>query len=191
MGETVLKKEFRHSDVERIRNIVKKDFGGQTKIQTGYEKKQDVHKEGEVWEENGKQWTIKKGIKQNITKLDLAKKLLQVPLRCPKCGGSMEHHLAKKMYYIHGFCFECTIKYEDLLKRAGLYKQYEKQMMSGNIKGFIRDTQDWIYETIDEKAEITTEDGVMETWGGMNKEYKAKILGDLEGYISLLSTHLD
>ena len=31
-----LKKEFKHSDVERIRNLVKKDFTNKTKSQTGY-----------------------------------------------------------------------------------------------------------------------------------------------------------
>jgi ssDNA-binding Zn-finger/Zn-ribbon topoisomerase 1 len=61
--------------------------------------------------------------KQNITKLDAAKKALQMPLKCPKCGGPMKHHLAQKMYKIHGFCFDpCTVEYEAELRKAGLYE---------------------------------------------------------------------
>ena len=123
--ETLLKKEFKQSDVQRVRNIVNKDFTSKTKLQSGYQKQIKRYKEGDIWEESGKTWTIKNGIKQNITKLDNAKKALRIPLRCPKCNGSMEHWLAKKMYKIHGFCFDpCTVEYEDSLKQAGLYKQY-------------------------------------------------------------------
>ena len=66
--DSVLKKEFKQSDVQRVRNIVNKDFTAKTKSQTGYQKKFTRHTEGDVWEENGKSWTIKNGIKQNITK---------------------------------------------------------------------------------------------------------------------------
>jgi len=34
MSDSVLKKEFKQSDVERVRNLVKKDFTGKTKSQT-------------------------------------------------------------------------------------------------------------------------------------------------------------
>ena len=74
-NESLLKKEFRQSDVERVRNLVNKDYTRKTKLQVGYQKKFTRHKEGDVWEENGKKWTIKNGIKQNITKLDKVKKL--------------------------------------------------------------------------------------------------------------------
>ena len=63
--ENMLKKEFKHSDVERLRNLVKKDYTAKTKLQTGYQKKLNKYKEGDIWEESGKKWTIKNGIKQN------------------------------------------------------------------------------------------------------------------------------
>ena len=102
-NDSVLKKEFKKSDVERVRNLVKKDFTSSTKQQTGYKKSYKKYNEGDIWEEDGRKWTIKNGIRQNITKLDQAKKSLRIPLRCPKCGGSMKHWLNKKMYKIHGF----------------------------------------------------------------------------------------
>ena len=66
--ESLLKKEFKHSDVQRVRNIVKKDFTAKTKLQSGYSKAHRSYKEGDIWEESGKTWTIKNGIKQNVTK---------------------------------------------------------------------------------------------------------------------------
>ena len=67
--ESLLKKDFKQSDIQRVRNIVNKDFSSKTKAQTGYRKTTERHTEGDVWEENGKTWTIKNGLKQNVTKL--------------------------------------------------------------------------------------------------------------------------
>ena len=61
--DSVLKKEFKKEDVARVRNLVNKDFTSGTKQQSGYKKVLARHKEGEVWEENGKQWTIKNGVR--------------------------------------------------------------------------------------------------------------------------------
>jgi hypothetical protein len=185
--DSLLKKEFKHSDVQRVRNIVNKDFTGKTKIQSGYKKSFELHEEGEVWEESGKTWTIKNGIKQNITKLDKAKKAVRIPLTCPKCGGSMKHHLQKKMYKIHGFCFDpCTIKMESDLIKAGLYKDYQKRMMSGNLKAFAQDIEAWALETLTTSDNFVTEDGTVETWGGMSNENKAKILDSIKDYVKYI-----
>ena len=190
-NESLLKKEFKQSDVQRVRNIVNKDFTASTKSQTGYQKAHQRHEEGEIWEEQGKQWTIKNGLKQNVTRLDAAKKAARVPLSCPKCNGSMKHHLSQKMYKIHGFCFDCTIKYEAELQKAGLYDQYEKRMMSGNIAGFIKDIEAWVLESLNEDNSFVTEDGVVEDWGKTSSSYKEKIMNDLQGYVKLLRKHIE
>ena len=189
--ESLLKKEFKQSDVQRVRNIVNKDFSGKTKSQVGYQKAYQHHEEGDIWEDNGKQWTIKNGLKQNVTKLDEAKQLLRTPLRCPKCGGPMKHWLAKKMYKIHGFCFDpCTVEFEASLQKAGLYEAYEKKMMSGNISNFIKDIEAWVFESLGSSNSVVTEDGVVEDWGGMSNSYKDKIIEDLKGYVELLKSHI-
>jgi len=186
-NESLLKKEFKHSDVQRVRNIVNKDFTGKTKQQAGYKKAFEYHKEGDIWEEGGKQWTIKNGIKQNITKLDSAKKAVHIPLTCPKCGGPMKHHLAKKMYRIHGFCFDpCTVEMEADLRKAGLYKQYEKRMMSGNMKAFADDIESWVTETISTSDQFVTEDGTIENWGGMSKAKVEEILKGMKEYVEYI-----
>ena len=148
MGESLLKKEFSSKDVNRARNLVNKDFSAKTVDGVGYSKAQVAYKEGDIWEESGRTWTIKNGIRQNITKLDSAKKALQIPLACPKCGGSMNYHLSHKMYKIHKMCFDCVIDYEAELRKAGLYESYEKNMMQGSLKAFARDVEQWVLDTL-------------------------------------------
>lgn len=165
MSESQLKKEFDSKAVNRVRNLVNKDFTKRTTVGTGYSKKREKHSEGDIWEEDGRTWTIKNGVKQNITKLDSAKKAHQIPLTCPKCGGSMKHHLAKKMYKIHGFCFDpCTVEYEAELRKNGLYEQYEKRMMEGNMKAFVKDLEQWLLSQLENDTSIVTEQGVIEDW---------------------------
>jgi len=72
--ESLLKKEFTSKDVNRARNLVKKDFNAKTVDGVGYAKAHVAYKEGDIWEESGRTWTIKNGLRQNITKLDAAKK---------------------------------------------------------------------------------------------------------------------
>jgi len=190
-NETLLKKEFKEPDVQRIRNLVNKDFTAKTRSGVGYEKQSKRHKEGDIWEEGGKEWTIKNGLKQNVTKLDTAKKVLRIPLRCPQCNGSMEHHLHKKMYNIHGICFDCTVKYEDNLKKAGLYEAYQKRMMQGNMKAFAEDIEAWVLDSINDKDTFVTEQGDIEDWKHNNTKHKESILGKLKEYLDVLKSNIE
>ena len=192
--DSLLKKEFKQSDVQRVRNLVNKDFTSKTKIQTGYSKNNKRYKEGDVWEEGSKVWTIKNGIKQNITKLDEAKKAIRIPLRCPNCGGPMKHNLAKKMYKIHGFCFDpCTVEMEASLRRAGLYEQYEKRMIQGNIQAFMNDVEQWALEVVSEQTSqsFVSEAGDVEDWKGNSKDKNKELLDNVKQYVKHLSAHLD
>ena len=189
--DSVLKKEFKKQDVARVRNLVNKDYTSATKQQLGYSKTQKRYKEGHVWEENGKKWTIKNNLKQNITKLDAAKKALRLPLRCPNCGGPMKHHLAKKMYKIHGYCFDpCTVEMEANLRRAGLYEQYEKRMLQGNMKVFIKDIEEWAEGLVTGKVEsFVTEQGDVENWSTSTAKQK-EIVKSVKEYTEQLKEHI-
>ena len=189
--DSLLKKEFKQSDVQRARNLINKDFTKKTKFQVGYQKKFNYHEEGDIWEEDGKSWTIKNGIKQNITKLDAAKKAVRVPLCCPKCGGPMKHPLAKKMYKIHGFCFDpCTVEFEHELKEAGLYDQYEKRMMNGSMAAFGKDIEQWTFEFIEQESSFVTEQGDIEKWKSSDSKFKERILSNLKGYLKELNKRI-
>jgi hypothetical protein len=189
--ESLLKKEFKSKDVERVRNLVNKDFSAKTVAGVGYEKTQQFHEEGDIWQENGRTWTIKNGIKQNITKLDAAKKAMQIPLTCPKCGGSMKHHLAQKMYKIHGFCFDpCTVEYEAQLRKAGLYEQYEKRMMQGGLKAFLSDMEQFYLDRINAVDTFVTEQGDVEDWSNNNEKVKQQALNNLRDFLKHARNHL-
>jgi hypothetical protein len=191
MGESLLKKEFKSKDVNRARNLITKDYSGKTVDGIGYSKAQVAYKEGDIWEENGRSWTIKDGIRQNITKLDAAKKALQTPLACPKCKGSMKHHLAQKMYKIHKMCFECVIDYEAELRKAGLYESYEKSMMQGSMKAFARDVEQWVLETVMSTDTFVTEQGDVEDWNSNNKEFETRLNTNLQQYLKHLKAHIE
>ena len=48
MSDNMLKREFKERDVQRMRNIIKKDYTAKTVTQVGYTKAQTEHKEGDV-----------------------------------------------------------------------------------------------------------------------------------------------
>ena len=54
MSDNVLKKDFNKKDVERLRNLVKGKAGERTTQGIGYTKKEEFHKEGDIWEADGR-----------------------------------------------------------------------------------------------------------------------------------------
>ena len=77
MEESKLQREFNQRDVQRMRNIITKDYTAKTITQVGYSKAQIDYKEGDIWDENGKKWTIKNGIKQTVTRFDKLKESIE------------------------------------------------------------------------------------------------------------------
>lgn len=190
MSESLLKKEFNRRDVERVRNLVRKDYSSKTRTGVGYETQKEDREEGEVWEESGKKWTIKNGIKQNVTKLDSARKHIHIPLLCPKCGKTMDTRLDSKMYRIHGFCFDCTLDMESQLRQAGLFQDYEQRMVKGNIAGFLEDLNQWMMEGQVDSSGYITENGEQEAWRVDEQELRKKLQENLKNYQNLLKEHL-
>ena len=120
-----MKKGISEQKVQRMRNLVTGNYGAKTKISTGFTTTKVKRKEGDVWEENGKTWTIKNGIKQTINKLDEARKSIRIPLECPKCGDPRMTHPAYKMIYKrYGFCPNCLAKFEKDLRKNGKYEEF-------------------------------------------------------------------
>jgi hypothetical protein len=167
MGNSLLKKEFKEKDVNRIRNLISKKFTEKTSIQGGYTKKSTERVEGEEWEENGKRWTIKNGLKQSITKHDSFKDLIQMPLTCPKCSNPMKlSNINRKMYSIHKMCNECVISMETELKRLGKYEEYRSKMINSNKNSAINDLERFISEYDSFKETYIDSNGDVENWTG-------------------------
>lgn len=184
--ETLLQKEFRKSDVQRIRNLVKGKQGDATQTQVGYTKTYVVRNEGDVWEENGKQWTIQNGIKTNIRKIDRSKYNSFIPTFCPKCNKIMQGVNDKKMYVFHRQCSDCVIKFETELKLNGGYELYEQQIIRNNV-GFTLDEFidgfDDFLETIQGSETFITEQGDVEEWNSKKidtEKIKEEVLKDIQ-----------
>ena len=174
----MLKKEFKRKDVQRARNLIMGNSGASTNIQVGYNKKQTEYKEGDVWIENKKTWTIKNGIKQTISKLDTIKKEVFMPLCCPNCGKVMKKRLDKPSYKVHKKCHDCVIESEHKLRIKGEYDNYIKKLKAKNSIELTNEIESYLLEAINSSnSSFVSEDGVVEKWvGGVDKnEWNKKI----------------
>jgi hypothetical protein len=193
MAESKLQREFRQRDVQRMRNIITKDYSAKTQSQVGYSKEYIERNEGDIWEENSKTWTIKNGIKMTVSKLDDIKKILQLPLICPKCSKHMKNfELNRKMYSIHKMCFNCVIEFETKLKMLGTYKEYERNIIDKGLDVYIKELEDFLLELAlnDNNESFVTEAGDIEKWSGGNIDKKT-IMNDLVEYINSLKEHVN
>jgi hypothetical protein len=191
MAESKLQREFRERDVQRMRNLITKDYSAKTQSQVGYSKEYIERNEGDIWEENNKTWTIKNGIKMTVSKLDDIKKILQLPLVCPKCSKHMKNYeLNRKMYSIHKMCFDCVIEFETKLKVEGTYKEYERNLINKGLDVYIKELEDFMLELAlnSNEESFITEAGDIEKWSGGNID-KQTIINDLAEYINSLKEH--
>ena len=193
MSESLLNRDFKTNDVNRLRNLLMLKYGDKTKSQIGYIKKEVDHVEGDVWEENDKTWTIKDGIKQSFTKMDNIKKALRMPFLCPNCSHKMSHPYDKKFYYIHKMCFDCVIKMETRLRAEGKYEEYSMNFQLKNAVSYIKEarifiedytksSRDIYYSEVGEQQKFvggSSEISVIDTWSKeldkIEEELKVKL----------------
>ena len=178
MKDNVLKREFSKKDVQRARNLVQGNTSARTTEGIGYSKKYEHHKEGDVWEEDGRQWTIKNGVKQNITKMDKFKKMGKTPLFCPECGTLMKKHLDTKVFPSYQKCFDCVVDYEAELAKQGKLEDYHTQLRNQHVQKVIDNYTEFMKDRMKESnANFVTEAGDVENWkGGVSKEQLEKDL---------------
>ena len=161
----MLKKEFKRKDVERMRNLIQGKTDASSNTQIGYSKKEKERKEGDVWTENRKTWTIKNGIKQTISKLDKIKKEVFMPLCCPNCNKVMKKRLDKPHYRINKKCYDCVIDFEGKLRVRGEYDNYIKNLKGKNSIDILNELESTLLDAINTSNEgFVSEDGVVEKW---------------------------
>jgi hypothetical protein len=171
----MLKKEFKRKDVQRARNLIMGNSGASTGTQIGYGKKIKDYKEGDVWTEGRKTWTIKNGIKQTVSKLDTIKKEVFMPLCCPKCNKVMKKRLDKPNYKIHKKCHDCVIEFEHKLRIQSeeKYQKYLKNLEYKNSIDILKETEELLLGLVNNisNKSYVSEDGVIEKWvGGVDKK---------------------
>jgi len=180
-NDNVLRKEFSKKDVERARNLIKGDTNARTSQGVGYTKKSEHHKEGDIWNEDGRKWTIKNGIKQNITKMDKFKKMGKIPLFCPECSSLMKKELDKKVYPAYQKCFDCVVDHEAELKKQGKYEEYERKKMTENAVSWLKRAEQDIEilkkAYTEASSNVMNADGLLEHWSAKmtQEEFDEKI----------------
>tara|TARA_B110000483_G_C17966382_1_gene454078 strand:- start:189 stop:764 length:576 start_codon:yes stop_codon:yes gene_type:complete len=184
----VLKKDFKEKDVQRLRNLMQGKHGEKTRSSVGFTNKQEFYNEGDTWESDGRTWTIKEGIKQNITKLDKAKKIHNTPLFCPKCSKVMKNRNDKTYYNIHKICFNCVIDFEHELKKTGKWEEYERNIKNNELDNRVKEFKLWIQDKLQESNNsFISEDGEMEKWvGKIDKDKVMQYVSEVEEYLTSL-----
>jgi hypothetical protein len=179
-SKSVLKKQFQEKDVQRLRNLMTGKYGDKTIQSVGYKKAEVTHKEGDIWEEDGRKWTIKDGIKQNITKLDKAKKAHVVPLFCPNCK--------KQMKLKNDHELDCVVEMEHELQKAGKWEEYQQNIKNNEIDNKIRDFKDYVKDRLSESNNnYISEAGHKETWKGkIDEERVDQHLSEVIEYLESL-----
>lgn len=187
MKDNVLKKQFDEKAVQRIRNLVKGKGGERITHGIGYTKEIEDHVEGDVWIEDGRTWTIKDGVRQNITKLDKFKKV-SVPLFCPSCKQVMDKQLDSFYFKSYGSCLDCRTEFETKLKIEGKWEDYIKDTFNQEIDQAIEEYKVFFKEKLEESNSGTvTESGEVERWiGSINKERAEESLNEVINYLESL-----
>jgi hypothetical protein len=166
-NESMLQKDWKNKDVQRMRNLISKNYHDKTTVQTGYSKEIIEHKEGDIWIEKGKEWTIKNGIKCTVSRLNSLKKLIILPLACPHCNKPMKvTPWNKKMWSLHKMCLDCVIEMETRLKRDGKFEEYSRNMIKNGISKYITELEQMLLEIAMESHSETyvNEQGDVEIW---------------------------
>ena len=168
----MLKKEFKRKDVDRMRNLITGNANESSDTQIGYSKKNKNYKEGDIWVENKKTWTIKNGIKQTVSKLTSLRKEVFMPLSCPKCNKIMKKRLDKPNYKIHKMCHNCVIEFEHKLKIRGKYNKYKETLKINNKITSLNEIESYLLDAINvSNSGYVSEHGNIERWvGGVNKK---------------------
>jgi len=188
MSDNVLKKQFQKNDVERLRNLIKGKHGNRTTVGIGYNGEViEDHKEGDIWEQGGKTWTIKDGIKENVTKLDKFKKAA-VPLFCPSCKQIMDKQLDPFYFKSYNCCLNCRTKFETKLKLEGKWQDYVDSTFNAEIDKQIEEYKSYFESILSEgNQNYVSENGEIQKWvGGIDKERAQHSLDEMVKYLNSL-----
>tara|TARA_B110000902_G_scaffold36016_1_gene38141 strand:+ start:97 stop:672 length:576 start_codon:yes stop_codon:yes gene_type:complete len=187
--ETVLKKNFQKRDVERLRNLMTGKYGEKTRSSVGFTNKQEFYNEGDIWESDGRTWTIKNGIKQNVTKLDKAKKEHNMPLFCPKCSKLMKR-VDKPYHNVHKYCLDCHARAEDKLKAEGKYEEHYKEINNKIIDDRVDEFKQYVKDQLSESNDsFVSENGEVENWvGKLDTEKVDEFTKDIIKHLKSLKT---
>lgn len=113
-----------------------KDWGNKIIVpQTSPKKHYENREEGERWtDSDGKEWEMKNGIPQSVSKLQAAK----TPWWCPVCEKTM-HNIDVKAFRAKGMCLDCVAKEETRMKVDGTWERESRIGILRNQISYLKD----------------------------------------------------
>lgn len=130
-------------ELEMLRTRMLRQMQSENKVSIDFGKTVQSHSEGEIWEEDGKEWIFNEGIIKKLSQIAEVAKMVIIPNFCPKCGKKISHVGDVEMYKVHNNCLKCVIEFETRLKIEGKWEEYVKNSVNNNL--------DWKIEKLQEE----------------------------------------
>ena len=176
----------RKYNTEIIKQIVD---GEKPFAQFGYDKKQIIRKDGEIWTDHTGKWRKKNGAIFNVNdQADSIRDL--VKRKCADCGFDIDMlgtRMDEKMYVKTGMCFDCSILKDTERMINGTFQSFSEDKMLKNKLSLAKEFKKNIIETIDylkkddSKLEMVHSNGDITTWvGSQNEKLLKEAVIDLE-----------
>lgn len=131
------------NELDMLRNRMLRGLEGETKTIVDFSKKEQTRNEGDIWQEDGKDWIFTEGVIKKLSQISNVSKIVNIPNFCPKCGKKIQHEGDKQMYKIHNTCLKCVIDFETKLRIDGKWDEYVKNTVNKEI--------DWKIEKLQEE----------------------------------------
>lgn len=168
------------SYIDFLKKVVTGTYSGHKDFYVIKHINNNIYKEGDIWEENGKTWTIKDGIKQTISPMDMYRLEINMPISCPVCHRNMNKRLDRRMWVLRRKCFDCVIEEDNQRIIDGTFQEYEKETMSRTAKSFYTDLKEMVHDYIDsnDMKHYVTEAGEIENWDNPYSKEQLKEMFD-------------
>ena len=167
------KKKYMHPTRRKLLDMVKTgEYDKNTTI--GYSKAKETHEVGDIWEDDHHNYEKKDGyiIKtgKNHEQMQEIRKFLEEKSKCKNsdCKTIKNKHIDTKFIKNGGYCMNCTIDREHVLKTKGVFDEYAAYKVWTRAIVFGKAKVDSYKQSIDElkeEYEMMGSDGkITETW---------------------------
>ena len=186
------KKTWMHPSRKKILDVMHgRDSGNAT---VGWDKAKEKREVGDTWiDANGKEWEQHEGFKMAVTQYDEARAYLDSLTTCKSKECKTNNPKGANLRFIKqsGFCINCLVDREAIMRETGLYENYEFWKMNSNALGRIKDdlaSFEQARKDADTVPTIVNEDGSIEKWSidGDIEKVKRDLDSDIVGLKELI-----
>ena len=142
---------------------------------------QAEHIEGSIWEEGGKKWTIKNGIRKTVSRYSEIRNICMLPYVCPRCGNALhDNDYNRKVYSILGICYDCFLLEETNHIINKTHDENQKEIIHKNKVSWFNQVESELKDYLDniDSDQFITEDGQIEDWSKQNSDQLKQAVTD-------------